>query len=584
MRIKMPAINKNADLVTFSVKINGKEVHRDYRILTVEVWRQVNRIPGAKLTIADGDPAAQNFSAGSSGHFIPGNVIEIFAGYHSEEKLLFKGIIIKHNIRVIENKAPTLIVECRDIVFKLSIDRKNRAFTEISDSEAIAEILEINGLENDIDQTDGAHEKLIQYNTTDWDFINLRAEINGMFVIADDGTLKVKRIGFPNTAEREITYGVDLLEIEAEIDARTQFNGFSAESWDSATQQIIEATNNHTAEKLPGKLTPEELAAATGVDLQALRHGGQISENEMITWSNAMLLRSRLAINIGRIAIQGDADLRPGSTVALQGLSSLFTANVPVTGIRHDIAGGIWTTHLSYGLKFETFAQSFRNSLQDTSASGIIPSVYGLQPGVVVQLENDPKGEHRIKVNLPAIDMKDEGIWARIALPYAGKDSGFRFLPEIGDEVVVGFMHDDPRNPVIIGMMHSSAIEPAVENSDSNHLKALQTRSGIKIAFDDENTAMEISTPSGNLFKMDEAGNKFLMEDKNGNRILMDTDGISISSSKDIVIKAGSGDITVEGINLEQKSAAGMKLSGEAGIEASSSAIVEIKGSLVKIN
>lgn len=30
------------------------------------------------------------------------------------------------------------------------------------------------------------------------------------------------------------------------------------------------------------------------------------------------------------------------------------------------------------------------------------------------------------------------------------------FLPEVEDEVIVGFLNDDPRDPIIQGMVHSS--------------------------------------------------------------------------------------------------------------------------------
>ncbi len=584
MSFRIPNMTKNSDLVTFSVKVDGDEVHRDHGILAIEVWRQVNRIPSAKLIISDGDAAAQDFPVSSSDIFLPGNTIEISAGYHSTETVIFSGIIIKHGIKVRERQAPVLIVECRDVSFKLAMQRKNRSFSDVPDSDAITEILNEYGMDSEVDPTDGVHEKIVQYNVTDWDFVNMRAEMNGMFVIADDGLLQIKRINTTDQPARNIAYGTDLIEFEAEIDARTQFNGAAAESWDSATQEMVEESTRESTDAMPGNISHESLAQATGVDFLGLLHSGQITGNELMAWSSAMLLRSRLAMNIGRIAIKGDGSIKPATHISLEGLGSRFTGRALVTGVRHEISGGIWTTHLNYGLKFETFAQTFRDSLRDLPASGLTPAVYGLQAGVVVQIEGDPKGEYRLKVNLPAIGKNDEGIWARVAVPHATGDSGFVFRPEIGDEVVVGFMHDDPRNPVILGMMHSSAKPAPVENSDDNHIKVLQTRSGIKITFDDNEVAMEISTPGGNSMKMNEQNGHFIIEDENGNSITMDTDGISIESAKDITLKAGRGDIKIEGINIEQASNAGFKLSGAAGMEVTTSAIMEIKGSLVKIN
>jgi phage gp45-like len=63
----------------------------------------------------------------------------------------------------------------------------------------------------------------------------------------------------------------------------------------------------------------------------------------------------------------------------------------------------------------------------------------------------------------------------------------------------------------------------------------------------------------------------------------MNADGISIESSKDLILKA-AGDVTIDGVNIEQTATAQFKASGSAGIEVSSSATAVLKGSMVQIN
>jgi uncharacterized protein involved in type VI secretion and phage assembly len=87
--------------------------------------------------------------------------------------------------------------------------------------------------------------------------------------------------------------------------------------------------------------------------------------------------------------------------------------------------------------------------------------VQGLQFGLVTQIENDPDGEFRIQVRLPVIDLQSPGIWARVATLDAGQDRGTFFLPEIDDEVIVGFVNDDPRDAVVLGMLHRLPFRPA---------------------------------------------------------------------------------------------------------------------------
>lgn len=41
--------------------------------------------------------------------------------------------------------------------------------------------------------------------------------------------------------------------------------------------------------------------------------------------------------------------------------------------------------------------------------------------------------------------------WLRIAVPYSGQGKGFYFIPEIGEEVMVGFEMNNAERPYIIG-------------------------------------------------------------------------------------------------------------------------------------
>lgn len=107
--------------------------------------------------------------------------------------------------------------------------------------------------------------------------------------------------------------------------------------------------------------------------------------------------------------------------------------------------------------------------MQPKSASGLLPAVKGLQIGVVVQLEQYPNGDDRVRVRMPLVDNEDNGVWARVATLDAGENRGSFFRPEMGDEVVLGFLNDDPRDPVILGMLNSSS-----ETADMNLLSHYQ--------------------------------------------------------------------------------------------------------------
>src|SRR5690606_9189119 len=132
----------------------------------------------------------------------------------------------------------------------------------------------------------------------------------------------------------------------------------------------------------------------------------------------------------------------------------------------------------------EWFAQTY--NLQQPLAGALMPPIQGLHIGVVTKLEDDPQGEDRIMVRLPTIDSADEGIWSRISTLDAGKNRGTFFRPEIGDEVIVGFINNDPRFAVILGMCNSSEKSAPLATSDDNHEKGYVSRSEMKMIFNDE--------------------------------------------------------------------------------------------------
>src|ERR1044072_1176570 len=575
------------DYTQQEININGSRVSNpDYHVQSVTVTKEVNKIPSARITLLDGDLSAEKFAVSEAADFIPGNKIELKGGRDGQQGSFFKGIIVRHSIRAGENGKSYLMLECKDEAVQLTLGRKNRYFKDVKDSDAMQTVLASRA--GSIESTSVTHKELVQYYCTDWDFVMSRADMNGRVVVVQDGKVDVKvpKVG---SAALVLSYGSTIEEFEAEMDARTQWQQVSASSWDYAQQQLLKADSSSSPFSEAGNLKGSTLATAVSpADLQ-LRHSGLVSQPELKAWTDAFLLKSRMAKIRGRARITGSAAVKAGDTVELKGLGARFNGLVYVSAVRHEIVSDIWQTHLQFGISPEWFHQS--PDVIETPAAGLLPAVQGLQIGKVVQLESDPDGEHRILVKLPTLDNEAKGTWARVASLDAGDQRGYFFRPEIDDEVIVGFVNGDPRFAVVLGMLHSSAKAAPVEAKDINHIKGLVTRSKMKTMFDDENKVMKMETPAGNFIELSEKDKAITIQDQHGNMIKMESAGITIKSAKDIMmeatgsfsLKAGT-DVKVEGVNITEKASANMELSGGAGAKLTSSAILEIKGSLVKIN
>jgi len=544
------------------------------------VSTELNRIPAASVQLRDGEASKQTFEASDTDHFTPGRQIEVRLGYRGETETVFTGIIVKNRVRVRRN-GTLFSLECRDKTVRMTSGRKSRYFIDSTDSDAIDELISSYGLEGSVEPTQLSHKELVQYDSTDWDFLVCRAEANGYVVAVHNGKVTV---GPPDVnAEPIVTvqFGATLLELDAEIDARWQVNGVVATAWNAADQTLLTAEASEPRVTESGNLSSSELSEVFGGDPHLLRHGGKLGEPELKEWAQGRLLNNRLAKVRGRARFQGFSAVTPGDVVEVKGIGKRFEGAQYVSGVRQTFANGNWETDVAFGLNPETHAAAY--PVTATAAGGLLPAVNGLQIGVVTALQNDPDGEDRIRVRLPLISDSEDGVWARVATLDAGDSRGTFFRPEIDDEVVVGFLDGDPRFPVVLGQCHSSA-KPAPEKAkDDNHLKGFVSRSKLKLTFDDEKKAVVLETPAGNKLILSEDGKSVALVDQNGNSVKLEQGGITIKSAKNLTLKA-AGDVVLQGKNL--KLAADMSLKGQAksSAEINSSGTLTLKGSLVRIN
>lgn len=568
-------------VATFTILSAGNAVSKQYHVLSITVNKEVNRIASATLILLDGEASEQSFQISNQPDFEPGKEIEIKAGFSSQEETIFKGIVIKHGIKV-RKKNSVLVIECRDKAVKMTGACKSAYYKEVKDSDVMEELVDKYGLDKDVQPTTYTHQQLVQYNSTDWDFMLCRADANGMLVFDDDNKVSIAKPEFSGNAALTIQFGATVLDLDAEIDARFQYKSITGSTWNYTTQELDDSTEAETA-AVPGagNLDKDTLAGVLDEEKFTLFNSARLEEPEMQDWVNAMMMKHQLAKIRGRVRTEGSAAVKPGQLIQLNAVGERFEGKLYVTGVRHEVEEGTWQTVFQFGINPEWFAQAY--NIQQPLAGGLLPAVQGLQVGVVTQLQDDPGGEDRILVRIPVIHSSDDGAWCRVSTLDAGKERGSFFRPEIGDEVVVGFINNDPRHGIVLGMCNSSDKPAPITAADDNHEKGFQTRSKMKMIFNDDKKSFTLETPGGYKFIITEDEKKIHLEDQHGNKITMNQDGITMESVKDVVIKA-TGDVRAEGVNVNIKGSAQAKLEGSGGAELSSGGTTKVKGSLVNIN
>ena len=585
-------------VVSLTISSNGKAIADTIQIVSVEITYCVNKIPGAKITLLDGDMPNSDFPVSNADDFKPGAVITISAGYANQTTVVFKGVVIKHGIKMDGDNFSRLIVQCRDSAVAMTVGRKNANFVDSKDSDIISKLIgAYSGLTADVTATATSYKELVQYYCTDWDFMLTRAEANGFLVTVDAGKVSVKAPQVDGQAILTLTYGIDLMAFGADVDAASQFSVVKGTTWNLADQAIQEVQASPNKLTGQGDLAADELAGVIAPDYFRLQTNAPLENATLTDWVKGQQVKSGLARIRGHAAFQGSAKVKIGELVELKGVGNRFNGNVLVTAVRHEIKHGNWVTEIEFGLSPQWFTE--QHETEAPPASGLIPGVNGLQIGVVKKLDADPDGQYKIQVSVPILQSETEGVWARLASFYGSNGIGAFFIPEIGDEVVLGYFNNDPSYPVILGSLYSSNRKPPYELTADNFIKAVVTRSKLKLEFDDEKKIITLITPGNNKIIISDDQKSILLQDQNSNKIELNSSGIVIDSPKDIKISAkgkvtidaignieltAKADIKNQGLNISHQANIGFSAKGNATAELSASGQTTVKGGIVMIN
>ncbi len=577
---------------------NGAQVAETVRVISVTVTSEINKVPSARIVLMDGDMPEKDFPVSNTDDFKPGAEIKINAGYEDEEDTIFEGVVVKHGITISGENDAQLVIECRDKSVALTIGRKNANYVDMKDSEIIAKIIgNISGLSSDVDATETSFKELVQYYCTDWDFVLSRAEVNGLLTIVEGAKVSVKAPDTSTAATLKVTYGEDLIDFSADIDARSQLTAVDSVSWDLATQAIVTQSVTPQSLNSQGDLDSATLAAVASPASFGLQTAAPLESAALKTWATGQQIKAGLARIRGRMTFQGTAKAKIGSLIEVDGVGNRFNGSVFVSAVCHKITTGNWDTEATFGMSPHWFAE--RRDLDAPPVSGLLPGVGGLQIGVVMKLDADPEGEQKIQVSVPILQAETEGVWARLAKFYASEGIGSFFIPEIGDEVVLGYINNDPSHPIILGSLYSSKRKPPYDLTADNYIKAIVTKSEIKVEFDDENKVLTLLTPAGNTIVISDKDKSILLQDETGNKVELSASGIVLDSPKDISITAtgkitleatgeigitSKADVSIAGLNITAEANVGFTGKGSATAELSASGQTTVKGAMVMIN
>tara|TARA_B110000046_G_scaffold39942_2_gene44102 strand:- start:18433 stop:20226 length:1794 start_codon:yes stop_codon:yes gene_type:complete len=585
--------------VSFSILIEGTEIKEEYGVEKLIIEKEVGKVSKAKITFVDGDPSENTFPISESADLIPGKAIKIKLGYDSTEEDVFEGVITSQTLKALNyahKNVSQLIVTCHDKAYKMGIVPKTINFKDKKDSEVISSIISTYGLSKAIGATTFKHPNLVQYNASDWDFVLDRARANGLIVICDAGKLDIKAPVVSGTAVLDLDYGSNIMSFNAELDSKSQLKGATYQSWTSATQKIAKGVGAESTVTTLSNITAASLSKNSGDPELLLSLSAPEDAAVMKSMADAEMLFSRFSKIKGTVSFVGSSKPNPGKLIELGGFGARFNGTAYISKVHHEIKGGFWKTHVGFGLDYDSMSAI---SARKDKALSKLQALPGMHIGKVKKIDSDPDGEFRVLVDVPVIKETGDGIWARLTSPYSSKDIGFYFYPEVGDEVLLGFLGNDPRYAVIVGSLYSKKNPPPNTPEKKNEIKSIVTKTKMKINFDEKDKIITIETPGGQKITLDDKAKALKLEDQNKNTVSLSDKGITIDSGKDIVLKAkgkvtitstgnttidSKADVSLAGNNVKSKAKIAFKAEGAASAELKASGNVVVKGSMVNIN
>jgi len=218
----------------------------------------------------------------------------------------------------------------------------------------------------------------------------------------------------------------------------------------------------------------------------------------------------------------------------------------------------------------------------------------GLELAEVRKLSSEEATDaHKIQVRMMEPDGTETHAWASIS-----GVAGIYFFPEIGDQVLIGFLGNDRKRPVVLGsLFQKTDNKPAL--STTNDQKSIVTLRNLSLLMDDERKTIQITTPNNNSIEWNDEAKSIEIKDQHGNHLKMNSEGIELNSFKSIKLNSkedisldavgkikihAANNFETKGMNSIHQANMAFSAQGNASAELSASGQTVVKGAIVHIN
>ncbi|GGK23332.1 type IV secretion protein Rhs [Pilimelia terevasa] len=456
--------------------------------------------------------------------------------------------------------------------------------------------------------------EVTQENLSDWDFLHRLADTAGAEINVVAGRLEFRVPRAPRSAPGSGTQastsplvleaGANLLSLRAGVTAAAQVPRVEVRGWDPEHKRAVVAVAPAQAPSTEIRTDPAALAAlfaspplvATDVPYRGTRAAQTAADALAAQVAGAFAELDGTA--------RGNPALRAGTAVRLSGMGAEFDGRYTLSATRHTFDAAGYTTAFVVSGRQE---RSLYGLVSHGGAVTAAPRVAGLVTAVVSDVR-DPAQQGRVRLKLPWLAEDYVTGWARTVQAGAGPGRGTLLLPEVGDEVLVGFEQGRVDAPYVLGGLYNgkdlppSTAAPVVDGGNGQVTgRYLVSRTGHRVDLAESTAVDGVTVATGD-------GRYKLVLDRKGTTVTVAADGtVTITGSRGVTVDAGTGDLTLQGNKVVVRAqtdvsvdaggrlslagtagaaleGAAVKVAGQSQTEVSAAGPVTVRGAIVRIN
>jgi len=528
-----------------------------------------------------------------------------------ERSYLINGEVTAIEINFTNKSEAHIVVRGYDLSHRLHRGRYNRSFLNQTDSDIVKQIASELGIDiGQVDPSGEPHDYVFQENQTNMEFLRERAARIGFeLFIRCDNNIGISKLYFrkpESNTSLNLKWLTDIDSFSTRVTSAEQVSSVEVRSWDysqktpiistAQSEQLVTQTGNGRGSSTSNAFNNNQPPKMTVVDQPVFKpkHADAMAQALFNELGGEFVYVDAKA--------EGNPQIRAGIVIQLNfkppsgsDYSGRYDGSYYVTETRHLYQQQVYTTYFS--------VRGLRGGSLLTTLS---PQVR-LQPGQtllvgIVTNNQDPRGWGRVKVKFPTLTEEHESNWARVIGLGAGANRGFYCLPEVNDEVLVGFEHGDIHRPYIIGGVWNGkdpTVETVGETTPNGQvlLRTIKTRTGHKIQFVDIDGAqpiggsVNIETAGGHKIHLNDtpqqsiqiqtiAGQQMTLND-DGLTVTIQTGGmINIDAGADISITA-AGAVSIDAgadVSVTAAGAVSIEAVGDVNLAAAGAVSIEAVG------